>query len=82
MYPDNFSNYSLEDLLQLLDHLNQTGGIYNGSLSVFQKRSLLAKLASVRADLDQTVQHLDETIQILSEGWNLTTSIFFQLDIT
>lgn len=68
MYPNDFSNFSLEDLLQLLDHLNQTNGIYNGALSMPQRRSLLAKLAAVRADLDQTVQYLDETIQGLSAG--------------
>lgn len=65
MYPEDFSNYSLEDLLQLLDHLIQTGDMYNNTLSFQQKRNLLAKLATVRADLDQTVQYLDEAIHTL-----------------
>lgn len=65
MYPEDFSNYSLEHLLQLLDHLSQTDDMYN-TLSLQQQRNLLAKLAAVRADLDQTVQYLDEAIYTLS----------------
>lgn len=66
MYPKDFSHYTLDDLLQLLEQLNQTGDIYNDTLSLPQKMSLLAKLASVRADLDQMIQDLDETISVLS----------------
>ncbi len=66
MYPEDFSNYSLEYLLQLLNHLNYTGNMY--TLSINQKRNLLARLATVRAELDQKVQYLDEVIDILSAG--------------
>jgi hypothetical protein len=65
MYPEDFSGYSLENLLQLLDHHNETGDIFNGALSQEQKRNLLARLATVRANLDQTVQYLDENIAVL-----------------
>jgi hypothetical protein len=66
MYPEDFSGYTLENLLQLLDHLNATGGISNGALSQKQKTNLLARLATVRANLQQTVEYLDENIDILS----------------
>lgn len=66
-YPEDFSNYSQEDLLQLLELLYQTGDMYNNALSPLQKRNLLAKLAAVRADLNQTIQHLDEAIGILCQ---------------
>lgn len=70
MYPEDFSGYSLENLLRLLDHLNATGDISNGALSQEQKRNLLARLATVRANLDQTVQYLDENIATLSYSGN------------
>jgi hypothetical protein len=65
MYPDNFDNLSREQLLQWFEHIYQSGAIHDGTLSYSQKMSLLANLANLRANLNETIQDLDETIEIL-----------------
>lgn len=62
---DDFNGYSAEQLVQLFNYLKQTGGLHNGELSLEQKKKLLARFATVRANLDQTIQDLDEAIVTL-----------------